>query len=63
MMTGKVAQLVKGKDDKYYCSYCRMRANLNEDACDFCGSLWTNWEEIQHQLWELYFKDLTSIKD
>ena len=52
MMTGKVAQLIKGKDDKSELDYCFYSIDL-----------WTNWEEIQHQLWELYFKDLTSIGD
>jgi predicted amidophosphoribosyltransferase len=56
-----VAELKEAPDGTWYCSNCRMRANVDETYCPFCGYEWSNWEEIQHRFWEIYFKDLTSI--
>lgn len=63
-----VAELKKTSEPyHYYCSNCRMKIKLaggeTECYCPFCGYEWSNWEEAQHEFWELYFKDLTSTED
>ena len=44
-----IAHLIE-KNGQYYCSECMMRQNLDNNTCKFCGRVFTNWEELMHQI-------------
>ena len=47
-----VAKLRKKMDGNYYCSACMMGQPDIEETCFFCGAQFSNWEEIQYQLYK-----------
>jgi len=53
-----IAKLKPNNNGTYYCSNCRMLPTLDTARCSFCGSIFSNYEEIQTILWNLAFEKL-----
>ena len=51
------------KKGQYYCSECMMRQNLQEPYCNYCGSLFSNWEEIVMKIYFLAQQDNAKLNE
>lgn len=60
-MMHTTASLIE-KRGQYYCSECMMRQDLQEPYCNYCGSLFSNWEEIVMQMYLFAQQDSTEHK-
>ena len=49
-MMHTIAALIE-KRGQYYCSKCMMRQDPQKPYCNYCGSLFSNWEEIMTELY------------
>lgn len=55
-----VAELKLNNNGTYYCSNCRMLPTLDTARCSFCGAIFSNYEEIQKELWDKVFNKMLS---
>ena len=58
-----VSKLLK-RSNTYICSNCRMRAWNITPHCKFCGNAFSNWEEVQIDLYnEKFAEELEKYKN
>lgn len=52
-----VTILKRNNSDAYYCANCRMIPPIDTELCPFCGAIFSNYEEVQKELWDEVFND------
>ena len=40
------------KNNDYYCSNCMMRQSQIRTQCSFCGDSFSNWENVQFEIYK-----------
>ena len=53
-----VTILKKNNNNAYYCANCRMIPTMDTQLCPFCGAIFSNYEEVQKELWDEIFNEI-----